>query len=238
MKQSLTSWVLPLLVVLLSLEASAREFTDVQGRKLEGELLSVTGDKATIKRADDDKVFTVSVSQFSPEDQKYMKDLGAMQAKYIFDVKLVKDKLRTSKTKEGNVTVEAERWAYNIGVTNKTSLDAENLRVDYWLFVKADDGKIKSGPKIQKAGEAVIGTLKRSAVSQFQTLPLLLSKQTLDGDFYYADGTKNKARDTVGGVALRFFIGAQEVFAWATDPTLLKMATGRAANSPAYDKIR
>jgi len=180
-------------------------------------------------------VFTVMISQFSPEDQKFMTDFGATQTRYVFDVKLVKDRQGTTKTKQDSVTFSAEQWVYKVALTNKSTADADDLTVDYWLFLKSDDGKIKSGPRVQQTGTSKIGALKRAGLFQFQTKPVTLSKQQLDGDFYYPDGTKNKARDTLGGVAMRFFRGGKEVYAWATEPDLLKSASGRAGPSVESD---
>ena len=222
-------------ICLFGMEARGREFTDVQGRKLEGELVSVAGAQATIRRGADAKVFTVMISQFSPEDQKFMTDFGASLAHYVFDVKLVKDRKGTTKNKQNNVTFSAEQWVYKVALTNKSTADADDLTVDYWLFLKADDGKIKAGPRVQQTGTSKIGALKRSGVFQFETKPVMLSKQQLDGGFYYEDGTKNKARDTLGGVAMRFFQGGKEVYAWATEPDLLKSASGRAGPSVESD---
>ena len=207
--------------------ASAREFTDIQGRKLEGELVSVKGPDVVIKRSADSKLFTLPVSQFSKEDQKLMADFAVAKIKFTFDVKLTQEKLGVSKSKEDSITSTQERWAYKVDVTNRSSADATDLHVDYWLFLKADDGKIKTGPRVQQASTATVGDLKRNNTRQFQTKPVVLSKSQLDGGFYFTDGTKNKARDTLGGVAMRFFQGDKEVFSWATDPELLKMASGK-----------
>ncbi|MDB6119257.1 MAG: hypothetical protein JWO08_3038, partial [Verrucomicrobiaceae bacterium] len=223
------------LIVLFSLDAAAREFTDVQGRKLEGELVSVSGPQAVIKRTADGQAFTVMASQFSADDQKFMQEFGAAQARYVFEVKLVKDKLGATKTKQNNVTYTSEEWAYKVALTNRSTLDAEDLRVDYWLFLKSDDGKIKAGPRVQQSGSTTVKSLKRSGIYQFQTKTLKLSRQELDGGFYFADGTKNKARDSVGGVAMRFFKGDKEVYAWATDPDLLKSASGRTGSESANE---
>lgn len=228
MKKTCELWAACVACCLLCVSAAtAREFTDVQGRKLEGELVSVTGAQAVIKRTADGRQFTVMASQFSPEDQKFMAEFAASHMHYEFDVKFVKDKLGTSKSKEYNVTSSAEQWAYKLTVTNKSSGDADNLRMDYWLFLKADDGKIKSGPRIQQAGSINVGLLRHSATGQFQTKPLTVTKHELDGGFYYPDGTKNRSKDMMGGIAVRFFRGNTEVYAWASDPDLLKTARGK-----------
>lgn len=56
------------LILLGSSALSAREFTDVKGRKIEAEILSVKGEEVTIRR-DDGKDYTLAISLFSPGDQ-------------------------------------------------------------------------------------------------------------------------------------------------------------------------
>ena len=207
-------------------QAHGREFTDVQGRKLTGELESVSGGQAVIRRSADARAFTVAISQFSPEDQKFMTDFAASHSHYEFEVKLAKVKKGTSKTKEDNVNYTSEQWAYKAEVTNRSSSDAADLHVDYWLFAKVDDGKVKTGARVQQAGSEKIGQLRRSVAHQFQTKTMTLTKRELDAGFHYLDGAKNQAGDSTGGVAMRFFVGDKEVFAWASDPELLKSAKG------------
>jgi hypothetical protein len=48
--------------------ASAREFTDAKGRKIEAEIIAVKGEEVTIRR-DDGKDYTLAIKLFSPGDQ-------------------------------------------------------------------------------------------------------------------------------------------------------------------------
>jgi predicted esterase len=60
------------LIVLGAETLSAREFTDVKGRKIVAEILSVKGEEVTIRR-DDGKDYTLSVALFSPADQAFIR---------------------------------------------------------------------------------------------------------------------------------------------------------------------
>ena len=53
------------------LNAELRTFTDIAGRTLEGELISVTGDSVTIRRIADDQTFTVNASNFCDADRLF-----------------------------------------------------------------------------------------------------------------------------------------------------------------------
>lgn len=68
------------LMSLLSLSSPAhaeqRQFTDLNGRLLRGELISVAGDSVTIRR-EDGSVFTLKAASFSAADQAYFKQAAA-----------------------------------------------------------------------------------------------------------------------------------------------------------------
>jgi copper chaperone CopZ len=56
----------------LSLSAESRTWTDAEsGKTIEGELISVDGEKVTLKRADG-KTFTLEVARFSAADQEFI----------------------------------------------------------------------------------------------------------------------------------------------------------------------
>ncbi|HSI62217.1 MAG TPA: hypothetical protein VLE43_03840 [Candidatus Saccharimonadia bacterium] len=61
---------------LTSLSAESRTFIDQNGRSLEGELVSASGDMVTIKRGSDGLVFTVKAANFSKADQDYFVSKG------------------------------------------------------------------------------------------------------------------------------------------------------------------
>lgn len=61
-----------------SLSAETRTFIDQNGRSLDGELVSASGDMVTIKRTSDGLVFTVKAANFSKADQDYFVSKGAV----------------------------------------------------------------------------------------------------------------------------------------------------------------
>lgn len=60
------------LILLGPAVVSAREFTDVKGRKIRAEIISVTGEEVTIRR-DDGKDYTLGINLFSPDDQSVIR---------------------------------------------------------------------------------------------------------------------------------------------------------------------
>ncbi|MEM8953062.1 MAG: cation transporter [Verrucomicrobiota bacterium] len=59
-----------------SVDAETRTWTEAQsGKTIDGELISIDGEQATLKRSDG-KTFTVDISRFTAEDQEYIKENG------------------------------------------------------------------------------------------------------------------------------------------------------------------
>jgi mercuric ion binding protein len=70
------------IVLPLSLQAESRTWTDsASGKTIEGELVSVDGDKVTLKRGDG-KTFTTEISRFSAGDQKFIASQNKPEGPY------------------------------------------------------------------------------------------------------------------------------------------------------------
>ena len=210
----------------------AREFTDSQGRKLDAELMSVAGGQATLKRTADNRMFTVPVASFSAADQKFMNDFGAANLSYVFEVNHSKKKLDTETMRTRGEVHTREKWSYKVEMRNLQPVELQNLRVDYWLFRKEDEGRGVGAPRVATSGTHKIDSIKGSAVYSFETLPLELSKTKLEGNFIYIDGTRPRSADTVGGIVLRMYDpSGREVFKYATEEDLYAAAVGRTRGS-------
>ena len=218
-------------LVSLSPTAFSREFADSQGRKLDGELIAVSGGQATIKRTADGRLFQINPATLSPADQQFIAAFAAQNVRHDFEVKSTKTKLGKTKSKDGVVTVETEEWAYKLALTNRSTGDVSGLRVDYWLFRRDDDGKNKLPPRVQTSGRHEIAAIRRGASQEMQTRSFTLTKEQLQADYYYQDGARNTRRDSAGGVALRLFQGDKEIFAWGSDDDLLALAKGEVETS-------
>lgn len=215
----------------MALPLSAREFIDTQGRKLEGELIAVSGTQATIKRTADGRVFQINATTLSAADQQFITAFAAQNVRHDFDVKSTKTKLGKTKSKDGVVTLETEEWAYKLTLTNRSTGDVGPLRVDYWMFRRDDDGKNKLPPRVQSSGRHEIAAIRKGASQEMQTRSFMLTKEQLQADFYYEDGARNTRKDSAGGLALRIFQGDKEIFAWGTDNDLLALAKGEVETS-------
>ena len=61
----------PLLLIACLCKGHAYTFTSTEGAKFDGEILRVRNDSVTVKRASDNREFTLNKSRFSSEDQQY-----------------------------------------------------------------------------------------------------------------------------------------------------------------------
>jgi hypothetical protein len=207
---------------------SAREFTDPQGRKMEADITAAGGGQVTMKRASDGAVFTVPITTFSPADQKFINQWALENQSYSFDVRYDKTKGETTKQKLSDELRTTEMWSYKIELRNKLPTEVKNVRVDYWLFKKEDQGKGKGASRVATSGSHKIEAMKGSTSHSFDTLPVALYKSQLVGNVIYIDGTRARFADAMGGVVLRVFDQKnREVFCYASDEALKPAAVGK-----------
>lgn len=225
------------LIVAASL-AQAREFTDLQGRKLDAELMAVVAGQATLKRQADGRMFTVPVASFSQPDQKFMNDFAAANLNYAFDVTYTKKKLDSVTRRSVGEVHTTETWSYKVEMRNKQPMELQNLRVDYWLFRKEDEGRGKGSARVAASGSHKAESMRGSAIYAFETLPMELNKSKLEGNYIYIDGTRPRSADVMGGIVIRVFDpNNKEVFKFATEEDMYAAATGKTRGSDSNSNV-
>lgn len=218
--------------------AQAREFTDLQGRKLDAELVAVAAGQASLKRLADGRVFTVPVASFSEADQKFMNEFAAANLSYAFDVNYTKKKIDSVTRREVGEVYTTETWSYKVDLRNKQPMELKNLRVDYWLFRKEDEGRGKGNARVAASGSHKIESVKGSGLYGFDTLPMELNKRKLEGNFIYIDGTRPRSADVMGGIVIRVFDpNGKEVFKFATEEDMYAAATGKTRGSESAGNV-
>ena len=206
----------------------AHEFTDLQGRKLDAEIVAAGGGQVMLKRSADGRTFNVAASSFTAEDQKFISDWAEANMKYSFEVTYTKKKLNQTRTKRGPVTYEDETWNYKINIRNRLPTAVGDLRVDYWCFRREDSGKGKGTARLETSGSSKIATVTGSGSATVDTTEIVLHKQELSGGYYYANGDSAIQSDGMGGLAIRIFDkNDREVYKWATKDDLLVAAVGK-----------
>lgn len=207
---------------------AAHEFTDLQGRKLDAEILAASGGQVMLKRTADGRTFNVAASSFIPADQKFISDWADANTKYSFDVTYTKKKLNSTKTKRGAVTHEEETWIYKINIRNRLPTAVGDLRVDYWCFRREDSGKGKGAARIETSGSSKVAMIAGSGTATVDTTEVILHKEELAGGYYWANGDSAIQSDGMGGLAIRIFDkNGREVTKWATKDDLLVAAVGK-----------
>lgn len=220
--------ILASLCLLVVVGLPAHEFTDLQGRKLEAEILSAASGQVMLKRASDGRAFNVAASTFTAADQKFISDWADANTKYSFDVTYTKKKLNQTRTKRGAVTYIEETWMYKINIRNRQPTAIGDLRVDYWCFRREDSGKGKGSARIETSGSSKVDSVLGSGTATVDTKEIILNKQELDGGFYFVNGDSAIQSDGMGGFALRVFDkNGREVYNWATKDDLLAAAVGK-----------
>lgn len=207
---------------------SAHEFTDLQGRKLDAEIVAAASGQVMLKRAADGRTFNVLANTFTAADQKFISEWADANTKYSFDVTYTKKKLNQTRTKRGPVTLEEETWIYKINIRNRLPTAIGDLRVDYWCFRREDGGKGKGTARIETSGSSKVASVVGSGSTTIDTKEIILHKQELSGGYYWANGDSAIQSDGMGGLAIRIFDKkGREVHNWATKDDLLAAASGR-----------
>lgn len=227
-----TRFLTPICVLLAVTRLSAREFTDLQGRKLEAEIVSAAAGQVSLKRVADGRVFNVPATTFTEADQKFIAEWAEANTKYSFDVTYTKKKLNEVKSKNGPVAIKDETWIYKINVKNRLPVTVGDLRVDYWCFRRADEGKGKGAARIESSGSINVPSISGSSNVTVDTTEIILHKEQLTGNFYYPSGANEVQADGMGGLVVRIFDKkGREVHKWATKDDLLPAAVGKVMSS-------
>lgn len=215
-----------LVMIVMNGVVDAREFTDVQGRKLAGELVGVDAGKATLKLTAGGLV-AVELSKFCAADQVYMQEWAAQNVKYNFEVKLSREKQGAAKKKLDDSPLggilssvlkeQEEKWAYKVSLRNLARADATGIVAKYWIFRREDTGKTVTAPTLEVSGSKPLPDMKKGASVDLTTDPVTLNKAQLQG--IVVEGLRNTS-DKMGGLVLRLYKENTQIFEYATDDKL------------------
>jgi hypothetical protein len=201
------------------LHAEPRTLTDKQGRSLKADVISVEGDKVTIRRADG-QTFTLSLDTLSEDDQKSLKEWAEKQAKLIpagsVEVQVSRGKFDTKKKDDGGgIITSEEQWGYTATLFNRASKPLNGARVEYILFVKPDTEPGKdttSAPLKEKSGSKTIDALPAHDSVNFRTDSITIFKQQLKPGYIWGKTGNNAAiKDSLYGIWVRVYVGDQMV---------------------------
>ena len=200
------------------LQAETRTLTDKQGRSIKAVVVSVDGDKVTIKR-EDGQTFSLSLATLSDDDRQFLKEWAQKQAALIpaggVEVQISRGKFDTKSKDRDAIVVSEEQWGYSVTLLNRTSKVLNGIHVDYILFVRPDMEPGKSStivPLKQKPGSKKLDTVDAFKSTIFRTDSIVVFKQQLKSGYIWAKTGNNAAiEDTLYGVWLRVYVGDQLV---------------------------
>lgn len=205
----------------------AREFTDLQGRKLEAELTAVSNGQATLKRTSDGRLFTVPVASWSADDQKFMNEFAANNMKYSFEIKYSKKKMGETSLPSSGATETIEKWAYKIDLRNQSSGNVSGITAHFWLFRKDFTTNGRSSARVQASGSVPVPELARSASAELVSPQVELSKIRLKPGYVFSNGNfgGGQRADQMGGFVVKLTKDGKEIYKYATDPDYYAVMT-------------
>lgn len=196
-----------------------REFTDSQGRKIEAELVSHSGNTVVINRAG--KEFAVEVNMFSLEDQSYIRDWiknNPDAVKYEFNFYVDLEKLKISQQDAAGGAYEDKLktipYSYEMIVFNKGIAPAEDIEIRYEIYIE-DFVDVRGNRFVRMAtgGEKKARTQTIAGKLESVTIPAGGRhdfERTVNTEFYIdRDGgrTDQAATDKMIGMRLRIYKG-------------------------------
>jgi len=122
---------------------------------------------------------------------------------------------------EGRDSKSTEKYVYEVKVQNRTFGDVPTLDVQYLIFVERQKlGETKDKDTVDRiTGTAKVPPLNRKAMVQTATTnEIVLARQALVGDYYYANGGRRKVADNVLGVWVKV-LNEGKVIAEYTNPS-------------------
>ena len=116
-----------------------------------------------------------------------------------------------------------EHWTYEVTVENKTFRELSAVEVTYAIFYKKEElGNRKEDKPQRQTGTFTIGVLKPHEKKSFTTNAVEQKKAHLNNGYYYPDGGRQAAQDSLVGVWVRLMLAGQQFAEYANPSTLLK----------------
>ena len=222
-----------------------RTLTSADGRSIEAEVLGFDGlDKVRIKRTDG-QLFTLPLTTFSEADQKALAAEAAEAASKPAplqkgDLVLELSRLRFDSRKtaedvpvvgggtihEGIVNTD-EDWGYSLTLKNNTRRPIENLRAEYFLYIKIDVPKNSTEKPHVRREKFTLAFEPLPAVDRLsvRTKAVTTRKTELKSGIVWSGTNDNKTRDNLEGIWIRIYQGDKLILESSSPPALA--ATGK-----------
>lgn len=190
-----------------------RTFTSTDGASMQARILEVSGYQVTIER-DDMRRFTVAISMFSDDDQKYIKQWAEEAAKVDVRLSIETFKRKGKVRKSEQVAIEIEEFPayYEVEVFNETFEEITNLKAKYTIIhYKSIPGSTTPPTKESKSGEAMISKIAGRSKVSFSTESFESVRTELENGYYWTSGADDKSKDGLGGIWVKFYYEGEMV---------------------------
>lgn len=225
-----------ILLTMTALKAAPRNFTSVDGKTVNAELVGANGLQATLKLPDGRET-VVPLNRLSAADQAFIAAWAGQNPqaiRYNFVVDTTKEKVGT---KEGRAGVGSSKttttWLYHVKVTNRASQPVEGLKVRYQIHYSDAEGKAKSSEF--KSGAKDLPALKPGESASVDTETVDLISTRLDSGYVYRDGDPARQTDTLKGIAVTIEHNGKSVHEFVS-ATSVKKVPESAATKPKAER--
>jgi len=107
---------------------------------------------------------------------------------------------------EFGTSKKTEKWGFSVSLENQGFNALSNLEVKYVIFYKHEDLGVKGPPqKKTKTGSHTVDNIDSMGQTTFDTVPVVLSKDSLEGGAYFGNGAKSAVADTISGIWIRVY---------------------------------
>jgi hypothetical protein len=144
----------------------------------------------------------------------------------VQDVQITTTKKKVDEQKSrsgGPVTVTTKEIIYLVTVQNRRFVTMPEVQVKYMIFLAdAQGGSTEKAVTVSHRGSETLKNLASNASVTFETKPIKLTTEELDGGWAYASGASGRARDKVSGLWIRAYADGKIIGEYANPTSVTK----------------
>lgn len=130
---------------------------------------------------------------------------------------------KNSSRQGGNTSVEQREIIYNVKANSRAFRELENVTIRYNIFVEEPQFGSTAKPEVRAvSGSHKIDRMITNKPVDFETDPIKLSHEKLDGRWYFKGGGERNAKDRVVGLWFRAFNAEGEQIGEFVNPPSVK----------------
>ena len=181
---------------------------DEEGREIQANLISVSGDNVLIQRVEDDREFNVPISTFDSRSENVIRqwmyrDPDAIE--YSLEIKADKDLVESTSFKIAGREFTTNKWSYTVSIANHSRNDLSDAEVEYRIVYDDQVGFSRTsvmpgaGDGQQEGDEVDLPHMAFNDELEFDTPAL----ETQTYEYVPTKGEREFHKDTVKGIWVR-----------------------------------